>query len=67
MELIFEFELPVVWNEMFDAVGQTLDRLWVRDSQAEVSVGVVETLNELRLSVLDAVAQVAAHFHLGFV
>jgi hypothetical protein len=52
---------------MFDAEGQTLDRLWVGDSQAEVSVSVVEPLNELRLSVLDAVAQVAAHFHLGFV
>lgn len=52
---------------MFDAEGQTLDRLWVGDAQAEVSVGVVEPLDELRLSVLDAVAQVAAHFHLGFV
>ena len=52
---------------MFDAEGQTLDCLWVGNPQAEVSIGVVESLNELRLSVLDAVAQIAAHFHLGFV
>lgn len=54
-------------DELTSAQGQVGDRGRVEDAHAEISIGVLESLAELMLTLLNATVEITAHLHLGLV